>query len=367
MIKQITDSPGNYYPEVLFALASALFEENKKDEAMFWFFAAELRGFVDTEICEDKSVAPLIGFIQKEDFGPQIVQYACEDMYKRKKVGEKVLEWDENTPYNYDRRWINLRGVRAQYGVTSFALSAPQDEWEAIRRKTRDQYRLSFSPARPVFSADRKRMAYASRKGQKYVMVVDDQPGPEFDDIDIGEGSVVFSADGKRVAYMAKIGQKSIVVLDGKVESEYDPVGPLSFDANDNLEYFTLKDGFYRVVHTTYSQAASETMPTQQDRQSLGAATPATWKFQHYGVVFPVMPGAVPVKEDDEKITYTVKATLTDFTRFYTSEMFKFGWKDGTKLPSKSGGVVLLYKYGELLGFADGELKSDGIEVELIP
>jgi hypothetical protein len=47
--------------------------------------------------------------------------------------------------------------------------------------------------------------------------------------------------------------------------------------------------------------------------------------------------------------------------------MFKFGWKDGTKLPSKSGGVVLLYKYGELLGFADGELKSDGIEVELIP
>ena len=66
----------------------------------------------------------------------------------------------------------------------------------------------------PVFSADGRRVAYGAQKGQKQFMVVDGQPGPEYDAI--GNGSLVFSADGRRVAYAAKKGQNWLVGVDGQ-------------------------------------------------------------------------------------------------------------------------------------------------------
>jgi roadblock/LC7 domain-containing protein len=49
----------------------------------------------------------------------------------------------------------------------------------------------------PVFSQDGKRVAYASKKDAKWLVVVDGQPGPDYDWIIDME----FSPDGKSVAY----------------------------------------------------------------------------------------------------------------------------------------------------------------------
>jgi len=79
-------------------------------------------------------------------------------------------------------------------------------------------------------------------------VTVDGQPGPAYDGI--LEGSLVFSADGKRVAYAAKKGAKWLVVIDGQPGPEYDDIscGPV-FRKDSLLEYLPVKGNFlYRVT-----------------------------------------------------------------------------------------------------------------------
>jgi hypothetical protein len=146
LIKKISDSPENYAPPVFYLLSSAFFREDKKDEAMFWFYAGQLRGRIDANICADKSAGSAIDVLN-EKFGPEINQYAFKDIPKLTNTVERVLAWEEKTGCNYDRRWINLEGMNVFSGDSSSPLSAPKEQWEAIRKKTRDDYRSSFYEA----------------------------------------------------------------------------------------------------------------------------------------------------------------------------------------------------------------------------
>ncbi len=49
----IIERPGAFSPPVLYVLSSVLFEQGKKDDAVFWFQAAQLRGTIDANICAD--------------------------------------------------------------------------------------------------------------------------------------------------------------------------------------------------------------------------------------------------------------------------------------------------------------------------
>ena len=53
-------------------------------------------------------------------------------------------------------------------------------------------------------------MAYVAEKGGKRFIVLDGQPGTEYDVV----GTPVFSPDGKRLAYAARKGEKWFVVVD---------------------------------------------------------------------------------------------------------------------------------------------------------
>ena len=62
---------------------------------------------------------------------------------------------------------------------------------------------LDESPRESVKSnKDACHLAYAVKKGIKWVVVVDGRPGAEY--ADIGKGTLAFSPDGKRIAYAAK-------------------------------------------------------------------------------------------------------------------------------------------------------------------
>jgi len=63
-----------------------------------------------------------------------------------------VLAWEEKTPCQYDRRWINLHGMTAMTGDTNSPLSAPKEHSEAIRKQTREEYRTTFREALAKFN-----------------------------------------------------------------------------------------------------------------------------------------------------------------------------------------------------------------------
>lgn len=143
LIKKIIGTPEKYAPPVLYLASSVLFTEGQKDEAMFWFYAGQLRGRIDANICADESARDAIGVLN-DQFGPPINQYAFRDIAKLTNTVERVLQWEQKTDCKYDRRWINLHGMGAFGFDTNAPLSAPKENWESIRKTTRDDYRSSF-------------------------------------------------------------------------------------------------------------------------------------------------------------------------------------------------------------------------------
>jgi len=144
--KLVMARPGDFNPPVLYQLSSVLFEQGKKDEALFWFYAGQLRGRIDANICADKSARGAIDALNQK-FGPLINQYSRTNLSVVTNTTERVLVWEEKTPCNYDRRWINLQGMNAATGNADSVLSAPQNQWEAIRKRARDQYASEFHEA----------------------------------------------------------------------------------------------------------------------------------------------------------------------------------------------------------------------------
>lgn len=142
-IKKITNSPEDYAPPAFYLLSSVLWRDGKKDDAMFWFYAGQLRGSIDANICADKSAGDAMEALNQK-FGSEINQYAFTDISKLTNTVEKVIAWEEKTPCKYDRRWINLHGMNAFLANTNSPLSAATDRWEAIRKTTREEYRSSF-------------------------------------------------------------------------------------------------------------------------------------------------------------------------------------------------------------------------------
>lgn len=72
--------------------------------------------------------------------------------------------------------------------------------------------------AQPVFSPDGRRLAYVAKRDKQFVVVVDEKPGSTFDDV----GHVVFSPDSRRVAHMGRRDKKWVAVVDDQAGPEYD-------------------------------------------------------------------------------------------------------------------------------------------------
>jgi len=147
--------PEEFNPPVLYVLSSVLLEQGKKDEAVFWFYAAQLRGRIDANICADKTAVAIIDALNQK-FAPPINQYSSTNLSRLTNVVERVLAWEEKTPCHYDRRWINLPGMNAMNHDTHSALSAPPEQWEAIRQRTREECAAAFHQAWAASNGQRR-------------------------------------------------------------------------------------------------------------------------------------------------------------------------------------------------------------------
>jgi Tol biopolymer transport system component len=100
-----------------------------------------------------------------------------------------------------------------------------------------------------VFSPDGRRVAYTSKSGTAWRVVVDGNEGPEFDDV--CSTCLRFSPDGRRLVYGAKRGDRWFIVLDGRIrpESGCDFLGSLSFSPDSSrLAYMAGKGSTQALV-----------------------------------------------------------------------------------------------------------------------
>jgi hypothetical protein len=129
--------PQAYAPPVLGALAAVLFARGERDEAAFWFYAAQLRARFDANRCADPTAAGAVGVLTRR-YGPEINRHAFADPAGLRSTVERVVRWDRATPHDYDHRWINLHGMGVFTGAAP--LSRPKAEWAAIAERTRQEY-----------------------------------------------------------------------------------------------------------------------------------------------------------------------------------------------------------------------------------
>ncbi|RZL44251.1 MAG: hypothetical protein EOP00_20550 [Pedobacter sp.] len=144
----ILKNPNFYNPPVIYALSRELFNQDKKDDAMYWFYVAQLRARYDANLCMDNSAKQAVSVLNGE-YGPDINKYAFQDIDKLEKTVTKVVDFVRANEENYDHRWINLHGMDAVLpGIDDNAkkkeLSQPKDKWTEIKKKTLDDYYNGF-------------------------------------------------------------------------------------------------------------------------------------------------------------------------------------------------------------------------------
>lgn len=141
-VDSILKNPNYYNPPVIYALSRELFQQDKKDDATYWFYLAQLRARYDANLCMDNSAKQAVSILNGE-YGPDINTFAFQDLDNLEKTVTKVVDFVRTNEENYDHRWINLHGLDAVLGGNN-ELSQAKDKWAEIKKKTVDDYYNGF-------------------------------------------------------------------------------------------------------------------------------------------------------------------------------------------------------------------------------
>ncbi|MES2062960.1 MAG: hypothetical protein V4456_13625 [Bacteroidota bacterium] len=149
LIDSVQKNPNIYIPPVLYALAYALFQQNKKDDAIYWFYLAQLRARYDVNRCTDKTASAAQ---YNQVFGPSINEYAFANLDLLEKTIPKIIIFVENNEELYDQRWINLSGMDAMSASLAGKaepkkLSIDKAQWPKIKSETIKDYSDGFNEA----------------------------------------------------------------------------------------------------------------------------------------------------------------------------------------------------------------------------
>lgn len=150
-IDKVLNSPNDFNPPVLYSLSKALFDAGRKDDAMYWFYVAQLRARYDSNLTTDQTARSGISTLN-DRFGPDINKYAFQDPEKLEQTVTKVVDFVRSNEENYDHRWLSLHGLDAlQSGMKGDAETAaplkPKEQWAKIKSLTIDEYFEGFKQA----------------------------------------------------------------------------------------------------------------------------------------------------------------------------------------------------------------------------
>jgi|SoiMethySBSTD1v2_1073268.scaffolds.fasta_scaffold182295_2 hypothetical protein len=132
-------------PSELHSVADILFAQGRKDEAVFWFWVAQLRGRYQSGIPR----SDLFGFPALLNRASQqpINNYALQDTRKFDLILTRVLEWDRNTPNPFREKYSTADGLTRV---------------EAMYR--------SFEDLRTRVAAEREQLEHQARAAEQQVL-----------------------------------------------------------------------------------------------------------------------------------------------------------------------------------------------------
>ncbi len=144
-IKDIEANAPTYQPPVFLVLAQVLFAQGKVESAAYWYHVGWLRARYDANRCAQMTAKQAVQTMISQT-SREFVLRVFGDAALIARVLPKVVKWDEEAPYSYDHRWINLHGSEsAMSGVIPISgappvLSLPESDWPAIAKKTREDF-----------------------------------------------------------------------------------------------------------------------------------------------------------------------------------------------------------------------------------
>jgi len=167
-IETILSNPNKYNPTVLYVVSLKLFEQEKKDDAVFWYYVAQLRARYDSNLCLDRSAKQAASQIGSM-FGQKINPYAFGDLKKLETTVNKVIAFVKDNEEEYDHRWINLHGMSSMIKTLEekegnatkkpedvIPMTEPKDKWPAIKQETINTYQTGFQEALATFKKQKK-------------------------------------------------------------------------------------------------------------------------------------------------------------------------------------------------------------------
>ena len=98
-IDQLKNGIENQHPTAFYILAQKLFTAGQKDDAVFWFYAGQLRYRVYLIVNRDKlepSGDPALFASLSEEIGRPINEYAFGDIPQLAKTIDAVITWDQS-------------------------------------------------------------------------------------------------------------------------------------------------------------------------------------------------------------------------------------------------------------------------------
>lgn len=149
---EVEASPARFNPEVFYLVALVHIADDRPQDAMFWFYAGQLRARFDANRCADELAGTYVNRLN-EHIGPPINQYAFQHLDQLEATVTRVLEFDRTTPHSYDPRWINAHTPAAMTAAMTgetldpTTMSKPEAEWPAIAERTRTEYEKGFAEA----------------------------------------------------------------------------------------------------------------------------------------------------------------------------------------------------------------------------
>ncbi len=133
------DGIGNQHPAAYYELAAKLFQEGKRDEAIFWFYLGQLRYRFHLEASPglDPSGDPAVFGSLSEVIGRPLNEYAFGDIPRLAATIDRVLAWDAEHDNGFTQKKGNeaaLEKIRAGLAEMKAMIIKQQDEIKRQRQ-----------------------------------------------------------------------------------------------------------------------------------------------------------------------------------------------------------------------------------------